>query len=95
MRARGGRDSCHAVTNASLCERTHRRRGVGWGGVGGPSLTTQLPQACHSGCYRAPSSGLDNGPSVSVGISQAISTVTPGYRSPLGSDGRTKLFKFN
>lgn len=36
-----------------------RRRGVG----GEASLTTQLPQTCHSGCYRASSSGLDNGAS--------------------------------
>lgn len=41
----------------------------------GTSLTTRLPQTCHSGCYHASSSGLGNGLLVRVGIS----AVTPGW----------------
>lgn len=45
---RGGRDSCHTITNTSLCEWTLRDEGWVGGGL--------LPQPCHSGCYRVLSS---------------------------------------
>lgn len=40
MRARGGRDSCHTVTNASLCERTLGDEGL----MGGRPPS---PHSCH------------------------------------------------
>lgn len=64
--ARGPWQLSHSNKRLPLWTDT-RGRGVGLGG--GTSLTTQLPQTCHSGCYRAPSSGLDNGLMVCVGIS--------------------------
>lgn len=42
VRAGGGRDSCHTVTNASLCERTLRDEGWGVGDLPHHTAATDL-----------------------------------------------------